>query len=361
MKYLSPDGIYGNPSSQHCMGLEAENAIRNSRSTIAELLNCKPGEIIFTSGATESNNLAIKGIARAHKHKGNRIITAVTEHKAVLDPCVALESEGFEVTRLAPDNIGLINIKQLQEALKPGTILVSLMHVNNETGVIQDIQGIGDALKGKDIYFHVDAAQSIGKIDIDLQEVSLDLLSCSSHKIYGPKGVGFLYIRNRPKVKITPITGGGGQEYGIRPGTLPTHQIVGVGKAIELAIINRDADKAHSKELNRLVHVLLIQVPGITFNSRKNSLPNIVNVSFSGVESSILVTTLQEDVAISSGSACTSGSIEPSHVLRGMGIEGDRLHGAIRLSFGRYTTKDEIQIALEKIINEVERIRSLSG
>ena len=356
--HLSGKGNFGNPSSQHSFGQRAEKAVENARALIADFLNGKARDIVFTSGATESNNIAIKGVARANRVKGHHLITAVTEHKAVLDTCRALEHEGFDVTYLTPTDTGLISPDQLAQAIRPDTILVSLMHVNNETGVIQDIAALGNVVKQHGIIFHVDASQSFGKLPIDLDTFPVDLLSCSSHKLYGPKGMGFLYIRNRPKTRITPLVDGGKQEYRIRPGTLPTHQITGLGKAVEIAHNRMDKDRETTSTINRILRQGLTRIEGVTFNSLPQALPNIINISFDGIDSVTLVTSLQNDVAISSGSACTSGSIEPSHVLRGMGIEGDRLQSAVRISFGRYTTQEEIKMALDKIANEVIRIRN---
>jgi len=359
LKHLSSKRNFGNPSSQHCFGLRAEEAVEKARTLIAGYLNGKAKDIIFTSGATESNNIAIKGVVRANKAKGRHIITSVTEHKAVLDTCRALENEGFDVTYLTPDNTGLINSDQLAQAIRPDTVLVSIMHVNNETGVIQDIAALGNVVNHNSIVFHVDAAQSFGKLPIDLGNTPVDLLSCSSHKLYGPKGMGLLYIRNRSKMRITPLVDGGGQEYGIRPGTLPTHQIAGLAKAVEIAHNRIGKDLETATMLNRILRQGLARIEGATLNSPPQALPNIINISFTDIDSVTLVTSLQNDVAISSGSACTSGSIEPSHVLRGMGIEGDRLQSAVRISLGRYTTREDIEIALDMITNEVSRIRNL--
>ena len=360
-KYLSYDGIYGNPSSSHSFGFLAEQAVENARETIAEFLGCQSKEIVFTSGATESNNIAIKGIARTNKHKGNHIVTSSTEHKAVVDACKALEKEGFDITYINPDSGGKIATEQLRQAIKEDTILVSLMHVNNETGVIQNPIELGAITKERRVYFHVDAAQSIGKLPIDLSDSPIDFLSCSSHKIYGPKGVGFLYIKNRPAVHIQALIDGGGQEFGIRPGTLPTHQIAGLGKAIALASGNIRDDMEHAQKLRQKIIGKLNKLDDVVLNSpEQGGLPNIINASFLGVESQTLITSLQNEVAISTGSACSSGSIEPSHVLRSMGIEGDRLNSAVRISYGRYTTLDDLDNAMTKLISEVARIRDYS-
>ena len=360
-KYLSFDGIYGNPSSSHSFGFLAKQAVENAREIIADFLGCQPKEIVFTSGATESNNIAIKGIARTNKHKGNHIITSSAEHKAVLDTCKALGKEGFDVTRINPDSTGKITPERLKQAVRDNTILVALMHVNNETGVIYNPDELGTITKERGIYFHVDAAQSIGKLLIDLSDSPIDLLSGSSHKIYGPKGMGFLYIKNRQAINLKPVIDGGGQEFGIRPGTLPTHQIAGFGKAIELASNKIHGDMEHAKKLRHEIINKLSELDDVILNSSGQAgLPNIINVSFLGVDSQMLITSLQNDVAVSSGSACSSGSIEPSHVLRSMGIEGDRLNSAIRISYGRYTTPDDIDNAMTTLTDEVTRIRNYS-
>lgn len=358
--YLAEEGVFGNPSSSHVFGFKADDVIKKARATIADFLNCKSKDIIFTSGATESNNLAIKGIARANKLKGNHIITAITEHKAVLDSCRALEKEGFAVSYLAPDATGRISPDTLQNAITANTILASIMHVNNETGVIQDIVVLGNLLKDKRIHFHVDAAQSVGKLPIDLSSGVVDSLSFCAHKIYGAKGIGGLYIRNRATTKIEPTHTGGGQEYGIRPGTLPTHQIIGFAKAIEIAQNALEDDYQHAIKLRQIIVNAFEKLANVMINSPlDNSLPNIINVSFIGVDATSLITSLQYDVAISAGSACTSGAIEPSHVIQGMGIDGERLDSAVRISVGRTTKQDDLEIAIAKIINEVKRIRTI--
>jgi len=360
MKYLPIDGIFANPSSQHSLGQAANKAVDESRAIAAEFLCCNPGEIIFTSGATESNNIAIKGIAKAYQEHGNHIITSQTEHKSVLDTYRVLESQGFEVTYLTPDKMGCISKEELESAIRPETILVSIMHVNNETGVIQEINSLGSIVKNKyKIYFHVDAAQSFGKLPIDLDNSPVDLLSCSSHKIYGPKGVGILYIRNRAKTRLIPLMNGGGQEFGIRPGTLPTHQITGLGKAIEIARNRMTTDSDSVALLHHLLKQGLAEIDGAVINNPEHAIPNILNISINGIDSITLVTSLQNEVAISSGSACTSGSIEPSHVLRAMGVDEGRLHSSVRISIGRYTTTQDIKTALNIISKEVCRIRSL--
>lgn len=359
---LTLSNNFANPASlQHIFGERANELVEQSRTEIASYLNCKPGDLIFTSGATESNNLAIKGVALSYRNKGNHIVTSASEHKAVLDTCKYLESIGFQITYIRPDINGRIDLDYILAALTDKTILVSLMHVNNETGVIQDIDQVAKALKQKDIVFHVDAAQSAGKLPIDLTESSIDLLSISGHKMYGPKGIGCLYIRDRKKMKLTPLLHGGGQEHGLRPGTLPTHQIAGMASAFKLANASMESDYQHARALQHALIDQLNILEGVYFNGdRENKLPNIINVSFEHVSSDSLTIALRDEIAIASGSACNSGAVEASHVLRSMGIEGDRLYGAVRISFGRYTTDTEIQRAGQRICEEVTRLRALA-
>ncbi len=359
---LTVDGEFANPASlQHGFGERANALVEGARSEIANLLNCKSNDLIFTSSATESDNLAIKGIALSYQNKGNHIITSASEHKAVLDTCKYLESIGFKVTFLRPDHNGRLSIDCIFDALTDETILVSLMHVNNETGVIQDIDLIAQALKDKDLFFHVDAAQSAGKVKIDLTKTPIDLLSISAHKLYGPKGIGCLYVRNRKQTNLTPLLHGGGQEYGLRPGTLPTHQIVGMATAFRIAHELMLSDYKHSTRLAQLLVVQLNQLEGVHFNGdQAHKLPSIVNVSFNQVGSNSLIIALRDDLAIASGSACNTGAIEASHVLRSMGIEGDRLYGAVRISFGRYTTEVDIQQAGQRICEAVTHLRQLA-
>lgn len=359
---LTMDGAFANPASiQHELGEYANGLVEQARSEIANLLNCKSNDLLFTSGATESNNLAIKGIALSYQNKGNHIVTSASEHKAVLDTCKYLERTGFRVTYLRPNLNGQLNLDYILDALTDKTILVSLMHVNNETGIIQDIDLIAQALKDKDIFFHVDAAQSAGKIKIDLTKTPIDLLSISAHKLYGPKGIGCLYVRNRKRTNLTPLLHGGGQEYGLRPGTLPTHQILGMASAFKIADESMLSDYQHSKNLEHILVAQLNQLEGVHFNGdQKHKLPNIINVSFDQVSSDSLIIALRDQIAIASGSACNSGAIEASRVLRSMGIEGDLLYGAVRISFGRYTTETDIQKAGRLICEEVTRLRQLA-
>jgi len=324
-------------------------------------LKCKSTDVIFTSGATESNNLALKGIALKYQSKGKHIITSASEHKSVLDTCKYLESIGFSITYLRPDHKGCLNLECILDALTEETILVSLMQVNNETGVIQDIEQIAQALKDKDLFFHVDAAQSTGKLKIDLTETPIDLLSLSAHKFYGPKGIGCMYIRNRKQTNLMPLMHGGGQEYGLRPGTLPTHQIVGMATAFKRAHDQMLTDYQHCSRLAKILTSQLQQLESVHFNGDQfNKLPHIINVSFNQVGADSLLIALRDKLAISSGSACNTGAIEASHVLRSMGIEGDRLYGAVRISFGRYTTETDIQQAGRHICAAVAHLRQLA-
>ncbi len=362
LPYLTKTGIFANPSAvQHYSGASAEAVVEQARTKIAELLHGKSKDFIFTSGATESNNLAIKGIAQAYQDRGKHIITSSIEHKSILDTCKYLETQGFSITYLRPNNDGSIDLNDLLNVITDDTILVSIMHVNNETGVIQPIEQIAEALSGKNLFFHVDAAQSAGKLAIDLSATPIDLLSMSAHKFYGPKGIGCLYIRNRKQAGLTPLLHGGGQEQGLRPGTLPTHQISAMATAFKLAHKQIDQDCTHCLRLKQTLLEIFQQTDGVTFNGdQAHVLPNIINISFEHVGSDSLIIALRDRLAISSGSACKSGAIEASHVLRAMGIEGDRLYGAIRISIGRYTTEQEIQQAGQTIIKEVARLRELA-
>ena len=359
---LTLEGDFANPASlQHSFGERAYNLIETARIDIAHILKCKAHDLIFTSGATEANNLAIKGLALSPQNTRKHIITSATEHKAVIDTCKYLETQGFKVSYLKPENNGLINLDKLLAAITTETFLVSLMHVNNETGVIQDIEAIALALQDKDLHFHVDAAQSAGKLKIDLSQTPIDLLSISGHKFYGPKGIGCLYVRNRKQQRLTPLMQGGGQEYGLRPGTLPTHQIVGMATALKLTANSLASDFQHTQQLAQLLTSQLKQLEGVHFNGDQNQkLAAIINVSFDDVGSDSLMIRLRDQLAIANGSACNTGTIEASHVLRAMGIEGDRLYGAVRISFGRYTTKHEILRMAEIMCEEVLNLRKLA-
>ena len=361
MKCLTLEGNYGNPASRsHSFGWNAEKAVNEARKNVAELINADPKEIIWTSGATESNNLAIKGVAHFYQKNGKHIITCKTEHKAVLDTCRQLEREGFEVTYLEPESSGLINLDDLKAAIRDDTILVSIMHVNNEIGVIQDIKAIGEITREHKIIFHVDAAQSPGKVKIDLQDMKVDLMSLSAHKVYGPKGIGALFVRRKPRVRIEAQIHGGGHERGMRSGTLPTHQIVGMGEAFRIAKEEMAADNERILMLrNRLLNGLK-DIEEIYINGDlEHRIPGNLNVSFNFIEGESLIMALK-NIAVSSGSACTSASLEPSYVLRALGRNDELAHSSIRFTIGRFTTVDEIDYAVELIKSAVVKLRNLS-
>ena len=355
------DGNFGNPASRsHEFGWKAEEVVEKARLQVADLINADSREIVWTSGATESDNLAIKGAAKFYKDRGNHIITSKIEHKAVLDPCRQLEREGFEVTYLDPDEDGVVSLEEIKKYVKEETILISLMHINNELGSINDIDKIGDFAREKNIIFHVDAAQSIGKIDIDLSKLNVDLMSFSAHKCYGPKGMGALYIRRKPRVRLEALIHGGGHERGFRSGTLATHQIVGMGEAFSLVKKEMAKDNKKIKQLSEFFWDQISGIEEIVLNgNKKNKVANITNVSFSYVEGESLIMALK-DVAVSSGSACTSASLEPSYVLRALGRPDELAHSSIRFSFGRFTTKEEVKMVAETTKRVVKQLRELS-
>ena len=361
MEFLTPEGEFGNPASRsHKFGWKADEAVEEARSHVANLVNCDPREIVWTSGATEADNLAIKGVARFYKNKGNHIITSKIEHKAVLDPCRQLEREGFEVTYLDPDEGGIISPESVKDAIKDTTILVSVMHINNELGTVNNLEKIGAITREKGAFFHVDAAQSTGKIDIDLSNIPVDLMSFSAHKTYGPKGIGALFVRRKPRVRIEAQIHGGGHERGMRSGTLATHQIVGMGEAFRLAKIEMDKDTKKVSELHDYFLQEVKKIDEIYLNGDiHNKVPNILNVSFNFIEGESLIMGLK-DIAVSSGSACTSASLEPSYVLRALGRKDELAHSSIRFSFGRFTTKHDVESTLMLLSNVVERLRELS-
>ena len=361
MKFLTPDGEFGNPASRsHRFGWKADEAVEEARSHVANLVNCDPREIVWTSGATEADNLAVKGVARFYKSKGNHIITSKIEHKAVLDPCRQLEREGFEVTYLEPNEGGVINPQDVKAAMKDSTILISLMHINNELGSLNDLTEIGNIAREAGAFFHVDAAQSTGKVDINLSKLPVDLMSFSAHKTYGPKGIGALFVRRKPRVRIEALIHGGGHERGMRSGTLATHQIVGMGEAFRIAKeeMKQDNDKIkafHEKFLREAMKIEHAYLNGDV----ENKVPNILNISFNFVEGESLIMGLK-DIAVSSGSACTSASLEPSYVLRALGRKDELAHSSIRFSFGRFTKEEDIDKTLSILHNVVERLRELS-
>lgn len=354
---LDITGIFGNPASEHFYGLAAKNAIENARALIANVVNAEPREIIFTSGATEADNLAIKGAAQFYKRKGKHIITVKTEHKAVLDTCKYLATQGFEVTYLTPEKDGLIDLAKFKNALREDTILVSIMHVNNEIGVIQDIKTIGEIIHGRGIIFHVDAAQSIGKIAVDVKDVNVDLMSFASHKVYGPKGIGALYIRQKPRIHLEPQIHGGEQENGLRSGTLPTHQIVGMGEAFKIAKEEMPNENKRILELRDLFWQEISTLENVYLNgSLEQRVVQNLNISFGGVDGETLLLGLK-DIAVSTGSACMAISMEPSYVLKALGVPTDLAYSSIRFSFGRFTTKDEINHAISHVKNVVKKLR----
>ncbi|MEB6224842.1 IscS subfamily cysteine desulfurase [Pantoea anthophila] len=360
MQFLTLDGTFGNPASRsHRFGWQSEEAVDVARNQIAELVNADPREIVFTSGATESDNLAIKGAAHAQQARGKHIITSRTEHKAVLDSCQQLEREGFEVTWLTPGTDGIISPDQLLAALRDDTILVTLMHVNNETGVVQDIAAFGELCREREILFHVDATQSVGKLPVDLGVLPVDLMSFSAHKLYGPKGIGALYVRRKPRVQIAAQIHGGGHERGMRSGTLPVHQIVGMGEAFRIAAEERETEMARLQALRERLWQGISALPDVTLNGHpQQSAPNILNVSFADVEGESLIMALK-DLALSSGSACTSASLEPSYVLRALGLSEELAHSSLRFSLGRFTTDEEIDYAIALVQKSVTRLRAL--
>ncbi|XP_055541544.1 cysteine desulfurase, mitochondrial [Wyeomyia smithii] len=353
---------YGNPHSRtHAYGWESEDAMEKSRTQVARLIGSDPKEIIFTSGATESNNISVKGVARFYGTKKKHVITTQTEHKCVLDSCRALEAEGFRVTYLPVQQNGLINLEALDKAITPDTSIVSIMTVNNEIGVKQPIAEIGKLCRSKSVFFHTDAAQAIGKIPIDVNKMNIDLMSISGHKIYGPKGVGALYVRRRPRVRVEAIQSGGGQERGIRSGTVPTPLVVGLGAACEIAMREMEYDHKWVEFLSqRLMDKLFSALPQVIRNGDPvQSYPGCINLSFAFVEGESLLMALK-DVALSSGSACTSASLEPSYVLRAIGADEDLAHSSIRFGIGRFTTIEEIDYTAEKCIKHVTRLREMS-
>jgi cysteine desulfurase len=358
---LLAEGNFGNSASRsHKFGWEAEEAIEIARRQVADLINADPREIVWTSGATESDNLAIKGIAHFYQSRGKHIITSKIEHKAVLDSCRQLEREGFEVTYLEPDSKGIISPEVVNEAIREDTILVSLMHVNNEIGVITDIGAIGELCRSKKVFFHVDAAQSVGKVDIDVAAMKIDLLSSCAHKIYGPKGIGILYVSRKPRVRLEAQMQGGGHERGMRSGTLATHQIVGMGEAFRIAKEEMHAENDRIMALKQRLWDGLSDMEEVFINgSPEQRVPGNLNVSFNFVEGESLIMSLN-DLAVSSGSACTSASLEPSYVLRALGLNDEMAHSSLRFSIGRFTTEENVDFAIGKIRAAVEKLRELS-
>jgi cysteine desulfurase len=357
--YLS--GQFGNPASRsHQFGWDAEKAVEEARGHVAALVNADPREIVWTSGATEGNNLAIKGAAQFNRDKGRHIITVKTEHKAVLDTFRELERQGFEATYLQPQPDGLITLAQLEAAIRPDTTLVSVMHVNNEIGVIQDIDGIGELCRSKGIIFHCDAAQSTGKVVIDLAKSKVDLMTFTAHKTYGPKGIGALYVRRKPRVRLEAQMHGGGHERGLRSGTLATHQIVGMGEAFRLAKAEMGADVERVRMLRDRLLAGLSQIEETYVNGdMERRVPHNLNISFNFVEGESLIMAIK-DIAVSSGSACTSASLEPSYVLRALGRSDELAHSSIRFTMGRFTTVEDVDYAINLLKSKIEKLRDLS-
>lgn len=358
---LTRDGVFGNPASRsHPFGWEAEKLVNEARQNVAALINADPREIVWTSGATESDNLALKGAAHFYHQRGKHIVTVKTEHKAVLDSCRQLEREGYELTYLDVEPNGLLDLGEFRAALRDDTILASVMHVNNEIGVIQDIAAIGNICRKNKVIFHVDGAQSAGKIEIDLQALPVDLMSFSAHKIYGPKGMGALYVRRKPRVRLEAQMHGGGHERGLRSGTLATHQIVGMGEAFRIAKEEMAEENARILALrNRLWNGLKDMEEVYLNGDLERRIAGNLNVSFNFVEGESLMMALK-DMAVSSGSACTSASLEPSYVLRALGREDELAHSSLRFSLGRYTTEEEIDYVIMKLREQVKRLRDLS-
>lgn len=353
--------MFGNPASNsHAYGWEAEEAVEEARKNIADLINADSKEIVFTSGATESNNLAIKGAAQFYKTKGKHLITVKTEHKAVLDTMRELERQGFEVTYLNVQENGLLDLEELKSAIRPDTILISVMWVNNEIGVIQNIPEIGKICREHKIIFHVDAAQACGKTPVDVETANVDLLSMSAHKIYGPKGIGALYVRRKPRVRLEAQMHGGGHERGFRSGTLPTHQIVGMGEAFRLAKLELEKDTAHALKLREIFLNGIKDIEEVYINGDlENRVATNLNVSFNFVEGESLIMAVKE-LAVSSGSACTSASLEPSYVLRALGRNDELAHSSLRITFGRMTTEEEVKFAAELIKSQIGKLREMS-
>jgi cysteine desulfurase len=353
--------IYGNPASRsHAYGWAAEEAVELAREQVCSLINADPREIVWTSGATESNNLAIKGAARFYRSRGRHLVTVATEHKAVLDSMRELEREGYEVTVLPVLPSGLLDPAVFEAALRPDTVLASVMFVNNETGVVQDIAALGAMCRAKGVFFHVDAAQAAGKVAIDMEALPVDLMSLSAHKIYGPKGIGALYVRRRPRVRIDAQMHGGGHERGMRSGTLATHQIVGMGSAFWLARENMESDNARIRSLRDRLWQGLSKMDSVELNGDpERRAPQYLNASFNYVEGESLLMGIK-NVAVSSGSACTSASLEPSYVLRAMGRSDELAHSSVRFSIGRFTTAEEIDFTIEQVTQVVGRLRAMS-
>jgi cysteine desulfurase len=357
---LGSAGAFANPASAHAHGRAAAQIVERARAQVAALIGAEPEEVIFTSGATESNNLAIRGVAQFQRSRGRHIVTLKTEHKSVVDPCRQLEKEGWRVTWLKPQPDGLVDLVELEAALVADTVLVAIMHANNETGVVQDVSAIAELTRARGITFLVDASQSAGKLPLDLHTLDVDLLSCSAHKLYGPKGIGALYVRRQPRAKLSPQMHGGGHERGLRPGTLATHQVAGFGEACRIAQQEMVGEQSRLAVLRERLWAGLSQLPEVWRNGHDgHSLASILNVSFGGVEGEALLADL-DGLSVSSGSACTSASAEPSYVLRALGRSDELAQASLRFSLGRWTTAVEIDTAIAQVTATVERLRALS-
>lgn len=355
---LSADGIFGNPASRsHAFGWQAEQAVEEARGHLAHLIGADPREIVFTSGATESDNLALKGAAHYYRDRGRHIITSSIEHKAVLDSCRHLETEGFEVTYLPPQSTGQVSPTSLAEAIREDTILVSIMHANNETGVLNDLAALGAICREHGAVFHTDAAQTAGKVPIDLRELPVDLMSISGHKMYGPKGIGALFVRRQPRVHLEPQMHGGGHERGMRSGTLPTHQVVGLGEAARIAEETMEAETVRLVAMRDRFWARVQQAGHVHLHGEDAPrLPGTLNIGFEGVDGETLLMALK-DIAVSTGSACSSAAMEPSHVLRAMGVEDGLAHSSLRITLGRFTTDEEADFAADKVVETLQRLR----
>ncbi len=358
---LSRDGVFGNPASRsHQFGWQAEELVEKARRQVAELLNVDAREIVWTSGATEASNLALKGAAAFYRSRGTHVVTSSIEHKSVLDTCRQLERNGFTVTYIDPDKNGIVQPSALEKALRDDTILVSIMHANNEIGTLNDIAAFGEITRPRKILLHVDAVQSVGKIPLDLQAIKVDMLSLTAHKFYGPKGVGALFLRRKPRVRIEAQTHGGGHERGIRSGTLPTHQIVGLGEACRIAAEEMATEGARIKTMRRRLWAAVQDLEEVYLNGHEEqNMPGVLNISFNYVEGEALMMALK-DVAVSSGSACTSASLEPSYVLRALGLNDELAHSSLRFSLGRYTTAEEVDYVAKKLREAVLKLRAMS-
>jgi len=357
-RHLTQTGVFGNPASlNHPYGWKAQQAVDTAREQVAQAIHAAAREIVWVSGATEANNLAIKGVAWQYQARGKHLITMKTEHKAVLDTCAFLETQGFEITYLSPKTNGLLDIDQLKAALRPDTLLVSIMMVNNETGVMQDIATIAEVVKANGSFFHVDAVQAFGRCDIDLSRLPVDLMSFSAHKIYGPKGIGVLYVRVHPKVKLQPLLHGGGHEYGMRSGTLPTHQIAAMGEAFALSMQNQAEEVSRIAALRDQLWQGLQALDGVVLNGCVDHRAcHILNVQFAGIDSEVLIKATPQ-LAYAAGAACNSAVIEPSHVLRAMGLSQQQAQSSVRFSLGRFTTEQDIQAAVTYLQDKVARLR----